>query len=79
MKCFRCELKIGKKEDYFEFNEFHDEKIINTDYCHKTCWTLFKKEFNESKGTLKMAKGMLKSLKGIMQKQGLMQEEVMVV
>lgn len=75
MKCFRCKQTILKKENYFEFNEFLDEEIVNVDYCHKHCWNEFKKGI----GNVDEAMGMLRNLSGTLREKGLLPAQEVVV
>lgn len=69
--CFRCKQEIREEENYFSFTEFNFKEIIKTDYAHKKCWNEF---LNQIKNTDE-AMGMLRSVKKVLTKQGLLPAE----
>ena len=73
--CFRCKKLIEDKEHYMRFTEFHNEKDVKIDYCHKKCWDDFLKSITDTTD----AKNMLGHLKSKLTQMGLLPEEEVVI
>lgn len=79
MECFRCKKEIEKGENYFEINEFSNEKKIKSDYVHKTCWNLFLNQLNGATTSLAKSNYLLNALGNHMKKVGMLPEEEVVI
>ena len=64
-----------REEHHYAFQEFKDEKVVHTDYCHKKCWD----KFIESVGNTDEAMGIVRGMKTKMQEMGILPEEVVEV
>ena len=73
--CFRCKQVIEDKEHHFVFQEFNNERLIHTDYCHKKCWD----DFLAKVGDTTEAMGVVRGLKKKLQEMGVLPEEVVEV
>lgn len=73
--CFRCKKPIEDKGDFYSFNTYEKGELVKVDYAHKKCWDEF---LNNVKDATE-AKSMLKDIKPVLQKMGLIKEEEYVL
>ena len=74
-KCIKCGRQVHDYENYYEFNEYWEKKLVNANYAHRICWDSFMQQV----ATTKQAQDMLKRLEPTMVGLGLMQPKEIVI
>ena len=75
MICFRCDKKILEDEEYIKFTEYNKKEIVSESYSHKICWASFLKKLTDTNELM----GMVKGLKGSLNKMGVLPDEEFVL
>lgn len=74
--CFRCQKEIDPKSNYYSFTEFNEEKMVNVDYAHRTCWDQFLKSVTDTDQAQNFLKGIdFNSMKNSFRDMGWTKEE----
>ena len=75
MICIRCHKEIKREDNYLQIFEFNNKQIVKENFVHKSCWELLM----DSKKKIGEAMGMLKGVRGMLQREGIFPEEEMVI
>jgi len=73
--CFRCKNEILKNDEYFEFKEYKNEKVVKIDYSHKVCWNKFMSNVADTT----QAKGIINHLSKYLVKAGVLPPKEVIV